>query len=75
MGMYFTFDFTVGILSIVILSVKSRGSGGGGGGGGGGGLLNGQNPLSVIKVICRQSLKTVGARVLWFIAEHILCKC
>ena len=25
-------------------------------GGGGGGLLNGQNPLSVTKVICRQSL-------------------
>ena len=28
----------------------------GAGGGGGGGLLNGQNPLSMTKVICRQSL-------------------
>ena len=39
-----------GILSILILSVKNRE------GGEGGGLLNGQNPLSVTKVICRQSL-------------------
>ena len=43
----------VGTPPILILSVKSRG---GGGGGGGGGLINGQNPLSVTKVICRQSL-------------------
>ena len=41
-----------GILSILILSVKYRG---------GGGLLNGQNLLSVAKVICRQSLK-----ILWW---------
>ena len=40
-----------GILSILILSVKNRE-----GGEGGGDLLNGQNPLSVMKVICRQSL-------------------
>ena len=40
-----------GILSILILSVKYRG----------GGLLNGQNLLSVAKVICRQSLK-----ILWW---------
>ena len=48
-----------GILSILILSVKNSGEGGGGGGGGGGEeiLLNGQNPLSVTKVICRQSLR------------------
>ena len=44
----------VGILSILILSVKSRE---GGGGGVEGLLLNGQNPLSVTKVICRQSLR------------------
>ena len=37
----------VGIPFILILSVKNRGRGG---------LLNGQNPLSVTKVICRQSL-------------------
>ena len=41
----------VGILSILILSVKNRV-----GLGVGGVLLNGQNPLSVTKVICRQSL-------------------
>ena len=39
----------VDILSILLLSVKNRGVVGGG-------LLNGQNPLSVTKVICRQSL-------------------
>ena len=64
--MYFTFDL-VGILSILILSVKNRGVGvlGGGSGGAGWGawgvrgvrLLNGQNPLRMTKVICRQSLK------------------
>ena len=43
----------VGIQSILILSVKNRGMGGGGGGAD---LLNGQNPLSVTKVIYRQSL-------------------
>ena len=37
----------VGIPFILILSVKNRGERG---------LLNGQNPLSVTKVICRQSL-------------------
>ena len=41
----------VDILSILLLSVKNRGVVVGGGG-----LLNGQNPLSVTKVICRQSL-------------------
>ena len=47
-----------GILSTLILSVKNRGEvvvvvvGGGGVGC----LLNGQNPLNVTKVICRQSL-------------------
>ena len=41
----------VGILSILILSVKNRGKVGF--------LLNGQNPLSVTKVICRQSLKGI----------------
>ena len=40
----------VGNLSILILSVKNTG--------GGGFLLNGQNPLSVTKVICRQSLSS-----------------
>ena len=40
----------VGTPPILILSVKSRGWGGGGG------LINGQNPLIVTKVICRQSL-------------------
>ena len=47
-----------GILSTLILSVKNRGEVVVvvGGGGGGGGLLNGQNPLNVTKVICRQSL-------------------
>ena len=35
-----------------MLSVKNRGHGGGGGGG----LLNRQNPFSVMKVICQQSL-------------------
>ena len=44
-----------GILSILILSVKYRGWVGGGG------PLNGQNLLSVAKVICRQSLK-----ILWW---------
>ena len=43
-----------GILSFLILSVKNRE--GGEAWGGGGGLLNGQNPLSVMKVIFRQSL-------------------
>ena len=42
----------VGILSVLILSVKSMVEGGGGRW-----LLNGQNPLSVTKVICRQSLR------------------
>ena len=42
----------VGILSILILSFKNKGDGGKGGGD----LLNGQNLLSVMKVICRQSL-------------------
>ena len=41
----------VGIPSILILSVKNRGVGVGVGG-----LLNGQNLLSVMKVICQQSL-------------------
>ena len=41
-----------GILSVLILSVKSMVEGGGGRW-----LLNGQNPLSVTKVICRQSLR------------------
>ena len=40
----------IGILSILLLSVKNRG------GVGGVGFLNRQNPLSVTKVICRQSL-------------------
>ena len=41
-----------GILSVLILSVKSMVERGGGRW-----LLNGQNPLSVTKVICRQSLR------------------
>ena len=47
-----------GILSTLILSVKNRGEVVMvvGGGGGVGCLLNGQNPLNVTKVICRQSL-------------------
>ena len=41
--------FLVGILSISILFVKNRGRG----------LLNGQNALSVTKVISRQSLSAI----------------
>ena len=40
----------IGILSVLILSVKNRGWVGGVG------FLNRQNPLSVTKVICRQYL-------------------
>ena len=40
----------IGILSILILSIKNRG-------GGCGDSLNGQNPLSMRKVICQQSLR------------------
>ena len=43
----------VGIPSILILPVKDRGVGGG--------VLNGQNPSSVTKVICRQALIKKGA--------------
>ena len=39
-----------GILSILIFSVKNRGVGDARRGGGG--LINGQNPLSMTKVIC-----------------------
>ena len=42
----------VGILSILIFSVKNRE----GWGGGGSVFVNGQNLLSMMKVICRQSL-------------------
>ena len=49
--MYFSFDFGC-ILYIFILSVKNSGREAGGGRGG----VNGKNPLSVTKVICRQSL-------------------
>ena len=52
--MYFTFGF--GWYSIHFDFVRYEQGVGYGGGGGGGGLLNGQNPLSVSKVICRQSL-------------------
>ena len=45
-----------GILSTLILSVKNRGEVVVVVGGGVGCLLNGQNPLNVTKVICRQSL-------------------
>ena len=48
-----------GIPSILVLSVKNSGvreRRAGGGGGGAGVFLNGQNLLSVTKVICRQSL-------------------
>ena len=47
-GVYFSFDF--GWHSIHLCPLRTMGSGGGGGGGGG--LLNGQNPLSMTKVIC-----------------------
>ena len=50
----------VGILSILILSIKNRKEREGGGGEG---LLNGKNPLSVTKVICRQSLNLHGILV------------
>ena len=58
---YIFYLILIGILSILILSVKNWGGGGGGGGGRGGGeegggLLNGQILLSMTKVICRQSL-------------------
>ena len=48
-GTYFTFDF--GRYSIHFDNCPFGVSGGGEGG-----LLNGQNPLSVMEVICRQSL-------------------
>ena len=55
--MCFSFDF--GWYSIQFDIVREEQGGGAGvmaRGGGGGGLLNGHNPLSVTKVICRQSL-------------------
>ena len=59
--MCFSFDF--GWYSIQFDIVREEQGGGegwgegwGGGGDGAGGLLNGHNPLSVTKVICRQSL-------------------
>ena len=46
-GMYFHL-ILVGILSILLLSVKNMGE-----------LLVGQNPLSVAKIICRKSLNVL----------------
>ena len=37
----------------------------------GSGLLNGQIPLSVTKVICRQSVKVVGCVTLMELSQHI----
>ena len=53
--MYFSFDFVWYTIHLVILSVNDR-EVGGRRMGGGWWLLNGQNPLRVTKIICRQSL-------------------
>ena len=57
--MHFSFDFVWYTTSILMLSVKFRG--------GGGFLLNGHNPLSVTKVICKQSLSHINKQV------HAIC--
>ena len=57
----------VGILSILILSVKNRGLGGS--------LLNGQDPLSVTRGICLQSLSPVTwfGKLFWFWLNSFSC--
>ena len=53
--------------SLLILNwVKNRGSGGGGG------MLNGKNPLSVTKVICRQSLTANSIQMAYWNARNLL---